>query len=107
MAQAARLDRSRRVAPPTRRPADRASASERDRPIRATLSGWLASRLRDASDEIVARDYALAAMIEHEAGMEGYDPQVGRPISEPAPQQGVTVMSATSGDLRRRFGNDS
>jgi hypothetical protein len=61
----------------------------------------------DEAERILGSVYALAAMIEHETGMEGYDPQVERPISELAPQQGVSVMSAASGDLRKRFGNDS
>ncbi|MGW1722966.1 hypothetical protein ACWCQK_08575 [Streptomyces sp. NPDC002306] len=59
------------------------------------------------AERILGLVYTLAAVIEHETGMEGYDPQVERPISELSPQQSVTVMSAVTGDLRMRFSREA
>jgi hypothetical protein len=72
--------------------------------VAITVPYWHAG---DEAERILSLVYALAAMIEHETGMEGYDPQVERPISELSPQQGITVMSAVTRDLREHFGNDS
>ncbi|MFF1839152.1 hypothetical protein ACFVXE_33995 [Streptomyces sp. NPDC058231] len=72
--------------------------------VAITVPYW---HVGDEAERILSLVYALAAVIEDETGMEGYDPQVERPISELSPQQGVTVMSAVTGDLRKRFGNDS
>ncbi|MEU4035771.1 hypothetical protein [Streptomyces collinus] len=63
----------------------------------------------DAVGRVLGMVYALAAIIERETGMQGYDPQVELPVSELSPPHGIAMMSTITNDLQNRFGagNDS
>lgn len=63
----------------------------------------------DEVGRVLGMVYALAAIIERETGMQGYDPQVELPVSELSPPHGIAMMSTITNDLQNRFGagNDS
>jgi hypothetical protein len=58
----------------------------------------------DEARHVLGMVYALAAIIEHETGMQGYDPQVELPVSELSPAHGIAMMSTITNDLQERFG---
>lgn len=58
----------------------------------------------DQARRVFGMLYALAAIIERETGMQGYDPQVELPVSELSPPNGIAIMSTITNDLHERFG---
>jgi hypothetical protein len=61
----------------------------------------------DTAANVLAMAYKLGAVIESETGLQGYDPQVGTPLSELSPPDAISLMSGITDDLRHRYGNSS
>jgi hypothetical protein len=57
----------------------------------------------DDAGRVIAMAYALAAVVERETGLEGYDPQVERPVSELAQADAEGILSQIAEDIRARY----
>jgi hypothetical protein len=72
--------------------------------ISITIPYW---HTGDGASSVLALAYKLAAVIENETGLQGYDPQVGTPLSELSPPDAINLMSGVTDDLHHRYGNSS
>jgi hypothetical protein len=72
--------------------------------VSITIPYWHAG---DRAAEALAAAYRLGLVIEKETGLQGYDPQVGVPLSELSPPDAIDLMSGITDDLRPRHGGGS
>jgi hypothetical protein len=57
----------------------------------------------DQATKVLGSVYALAEVIEHETGLDAYDPQVDRPLAETPSTDAGAIMSTVADDLHRRY----
>ncbi|MER7539554.1 hypothetical protein ABTX77_32950 [Streptomyces sp. NPDC097704] len=58
----------------------------------------------DRAATVLGKLFALSALVEKETGLTAYDPQVEMALAETSPQQGMSIMSGVTTDLRNRYG---
>ncbi|ROQ32080.1 hypothetical protein EDD98_1052 [Streptomyces sp. PanSC19] len=58
----------------------------------------------DRAATVLSKLFALSALVEKETGLTAYDPQTETPLAETSPQQGRSIMSGVTADLRKRYG---
>lgn len=58
----------------------------------------------DGAARVLAKLFALCALVEQETGLTAYDPQVEMPLADTSPHQAMSIMSSVTTDLRNRYG---
>lgn len=90
-------------------------AAEDSEPISARLLGaWdrivpqartLLGEVHITAAVILGKVFALSAIVEKETGLTAYDPQAERPLAQASTQGAIALMSRTTEDLHRRYGD--